>query len=295
MGRLGVPGDITRDTRHWMGVPKEENSGMDPGLDPRIVAAASQPSFAHHSANWKKINGVVGANKHHHGGLIPAAWLGTLPLSPKITQAWPKGSWGVIKGRSKKPMQAIFKGNSDFVGWGWRLQNMSACILARIYCHNIYHNIPNPTPLGGYHRVTTAAKHAVITKMAENCIHCFSAHPTLPHQSTSCQDSRTLQPSNGPWSPRERVRGFKNTPFCIPQQVHCPTTSIQPQVRAQIETGLHAIKSASNFGPLYMCVYPPIYTPLHTTAEFSLSRLVKHCLQACLLACLRQFMGRRVW
>ena len=33
---------------------------------------------------------------------------------------------------------------------GYRLQNLCVCILAWVYCQSI----PNPTPLGEYHRVT---------------------------------------------------------------------------------------------------------------------------------------------
>ena len=59
---------------------------------------------------------------------------------------------------------------------GWGLQYGTLCILSSLYCHNI----PTPTPPGGYHRVTKTAKNANITKVtAENCI---SARSTLPTQ-----------------------------------------------------------------------------------------------------------------
>ena len=54
---------------------------------------------------------------------------------------------------------------------------MSFRILVGIYCHNI----PTHNPQSGYHGVTEVSKTANIAKMAEKCINCISARPTLPH------------------------------------------------------------------------------------------------------------------
>ena len=54
---------------------------------------------------------------------------------------------------------------------------MSFRILVGIYCHNI----PTHTPQSGYHGVTEVAQTTNIAKMAEKCINCISARPTLPH------------------------------------------------------------------------------------------------------------------
>ena len=51
---------------------------------------------------------------------------------------------------------------------------MSFRILVGIYCHNI----PTYTPQSG---VTEVAKAGNIAKMAEKCINCISARPTVPH------------------------------------------------------------------------------------------------------------------
>ena len=60
---------------------------------------------------------------------------------------------------------------------GERLQKASFGILVGIYRHNI----PTHTFQSGYHGVTEVAKTANIPEMAEKCINCISARPTLPH------------------------------------------------------------------------------------------------------------------
>ena len=57
------------------------------------------------------------------------------------------------------------------------VHGITSCILVGIYCHNI----PTRTPQSGYHGVTEVAKTANIAKMAEKCINCISARPTLSH------------------------------------------------------------------------------------------------------------------
>ena len=81
--------------------------------------------------------------------------------TPITTQAWPqcprRSSWVARKSAFfNQPMQVIFSENLDNASLkramagprqGQRVQNLSFCILAWVYCHNI----PYPR---GYHRVT---------------------------------------------------------------------------------------------------------------------------------------------